>query len=368
MSATSASSLGQLLILEVHDHRWSSRLERRLRAQQPSGILLSSACLRTPGQTAELLHQIARELGTPPFLALTEEGGSVNPLRALLPPLPVPRVLAGRGPAAVRRAGELIGKAMRLLGFNLNFAPRLDLSNPDVKPALDTQTFGPDPKLVAQCGRAFSDGLSKHKILACGKHFPGRSVAEYNANGLPLVGKPMAGLWQEDLVPFRELLPRLPFIKLSNASYKAYDFDVHPPAATSPKVIHDLLRVKLGYRGLAVANPLELIEEASRHLSPGGGISIRYDALLESVVAGCDLQVVMEEDGLAESVLQVMAKGLESGALPSQRASDALGRIRTARKGLKPPSGKLSARSLDRLARELEEFSQQVRAGGEIEA
>lgn len=364
MSALHASSLGPLLIVGLHDDRWSSTLERMLRTRQPSGVLLYPGSLRGPGETANLLHKIARTLSAPPFLAIAEEGGSVNPLRAFLPPLPAPRVLARRGATAVRRSAELIGAALKLLGFNLNFAPRVDLSNPDIKPSLDAQTFGTDPQHVARCGKAFIERLRKHKILACGKHFPGGGTPEYNEDGLPIVGKPMAELWREDLLPFRELLPNLLLVKLTNVSYKAYDFNVSLPAAMSSKVVHDLLRVKLGYRGLVVADPMALLDEASRHMSPQGMFGISCDAFADSMKAGCDLQIV---DKRPDIVLQGMQRALETGSLTQERVEEALQRIRAVKEGLKRPSGKLSAQSFDRLAREFEEFSQRVGAGGEID-
>jgi len=368
MSALHASSIGPLLIVGLHDPRWSSRLERMLCALQPSGILLLPGCLRTPGQTVELLHKIAQASNTPPFLAITAEGGSVDPLKALLPPLPAPRVLARRGPVAVRRLGELVGAALELLGFNLNFAPRLDLSDPEVKPALDAQTFGGNPNHVARCGRAFIEGLRRHKILACGKHFPGRGTPEHDENGVPVVGKSMVELWREDLLPFREPLPHLPLLKLSNVSYKAYDFDVPQPAARSAKVVHDLLRIKLRYRGLAVADLLELLEEASQHMGPKGIFGMSYEAFADSIKAGCDLQVVKWGERSADAVLSKIERAIESGTLGQERVAEALRRIRTTKRGLKRPSGKLSARRFEALAREVEEFNQLVEAGGGIDA
>jgi beta-N-acetylhexosaminidase len=375
MSVSRASALGQLLIVGLHDGRWSRRLERMLRALQPSGVLLFPGSLRTPGQTVELLHKIARTLSNPPFLAIAEEGGSVDPLQAFFPPLPAPCVLARRGPAAVRRSGELIGAALKLLGLNLNFAPRLDLSNPDVKPALDAQTFGPDAKHVAECGKAFIEGLRQHQVLACGKHFPGRGMPEFDENGLPVVGKTMAELWREDLLPFRRVLSRLFCVQVSNVSYKAYDFDVLRPASLSANVVIGLLRVKLGYRGLVIADPMELFDEVARHMSPEGMFGMSCESFAHSVMAGCELQVVgrradavLPQMQKVDAVLPAMQRALETGSLTRERVEDALTRVRAAKKGLKRPSGKVSARSFDRLASEFEKFHQLVRAGGEIEA
>ena len=367
MSVSRASALGQLLIVGLHDDRWSRRLERMLRVLQPSGILLFPGSLRTPGQTAELLHKIARTLSNPPFLAIAEEGGSVDPLQAFFPPLPAPCVLARRGPAAVRRSGELIGAALKLLGLNLNFAPRLDLSNPHLEPARDAQTFGPDAKHVAECGKAFIEGLRQHQVLACGKHFPGRGMPENDEPGFPVVGKTMAELWREDLLPFRELLPGLPLLKLSNVSYKAYDFDVPQPAAMSAKVVNDLLRVKLGYRGVAVADTLELLFEMSPKRLRRQGATLNLSVVLNSFRTGCDLQVVSWGPEVAEAVFPAMQRELEAGSLTQERVEEALRRIRTVKNGLRRPSGKLPARSFKALAREFEEFGKLIRRGDEID-
>ncbi len=368
MSSSPASSLGQLLIVGLDEHRWSSGLERRLRTLQPSGVLLLPRCLRTPGQTAALLARISQACNAPPFLAITEEGGSANPLKAFLPPLPAPHALARLGPKAMNKSGELIGSALAPLGFNLNFAPRFDLANPSDKPGLDVQTFGSDANHVARCGRAFIAGLQGHKILPCGKHFPGRGAPEYDQNGAPMVGKSMAEMWREDLLPFRKLLPHLPLLKLSNVSYKAYDFDVPQPAARSAKVVHDLLRVKLQYRGLAVADLLELIEEVSRHMGSKGVFGMSYEAFAESIKAGCDLQIVKWGEGSTDAALGKIERAIDSGMLGQERVADALQRIRTTKKGLKHPSGKVSARRFDALAPEFEAFDQVVQAGGETDA
>jgi beta-glucosidase-like glycosyl hydrolase len=368
MKSPRASSLGQLLLIGVRDYRWSRDLERTLRTYQPSGVVLSPESLRSPGQTADLLGKIARTLREPPFFAVAEEGGTVSPLKAFLPPLPAPRVLARRGPAAVKRLGELIGGALRLLSFNMNFAPRLDLSNPHVKPALDTQTFGSDPKQVAQCGKAFIEGLRKHGILACGKHFPGRGVPQYDENGMPIVGKTMAELWREDLLPFRELLPHLRLLKLSIVSYKAYDFDIAQPAAMSANIIGGLLRVKLGYQNALIADPFQLHEDMPRQPTAQDHIGLELQVLLSSIKAGCDLQIARWGDVTAGVILKEMQRAFECGSLPRERVEEALRRIRTVKRGLKRPGGKLSTRSFDRLTREFEEFSKRIRSGGDVEA
>jgi beta-N-acetylhexosaminidase len=346
----SANAVGQLLLIELEEDRWSASLGARLRATRPGGILLSARSLRAPETTAELLAKIAASLPEPPILAIEEEGGKVDPLRAFFSPLPSPRALARKGRAAVARMGELAGAALKLLGFNAILAPRLDVS---AAGSDDCGTFGADPHTITDCGRGFLDGLGRHKILACGKSFPGLGSALVDRHSnMPLVGKTMAELWREDLVPYRELLPRLPLVMVGHGAYKAYDFDVPRPAALSSSVVEGLLRVKLGYRGVAVADDLAS-EAIRRTMDP-------QEAALKSLSAGCDLlRVTGSPDKTLAAVLAAMKGGLESGKIPAARVEQALGRLRRVRKRLTPRRSRFSHRDFDRLARAFERFTRE---------
>jgi beta-N-acetylhexosaminidase len=163
----------------------------------------------------------------------------------------------------------------------------------------------------------------------------------------------MAELWREDLVPYRALLLRLPLVLVSPAAYKAFDFDLLQSAGLSPRVVEGLLRVKLGYNGVAIACGLE--SEAVRGTLPLG------EAAVHALRAGCDM-LLMEKAEAAEVVHQALREACESGRLASPRVEQALKRIQLAKKGLKPPGGRLSRGSLDRLVKEFKDFSGQFGA------
>lgn len=348
MKDSPANKLGELLILRIDAERWTPSLERLLRAARPAGILLPH--LSNPDHTAELLRKIASVLPGPPLLMLEEEGGEVDPLRAILPSLPPPQAAAERGRAVVAELGELIGEALSLLGFNTNLAPLLDLATPAGGSICPTRTFGADPQAVAQCGQAFLRGLERHKVLACGKYFPGLSGAEVDKHAkLPKVGKTMAGLWRQDLVPYRELHAHLPLVMVGHGAYKAYDFNVPRPAILSSNILDGLLRVKLGYEGLAVADDL-CAEPIRSALEPA-------EAAVKAINAGCDLVLIGRCDGRTlEAVRRSLETSLESGGLLLHRVVEALRRLRTLRRRLRLPRGTVSQRALKRLARKFEEF------------
>ena len=349
MTVARADLLSQLFLVRWEGNRWDSTSERLLRSWRPGGILLAPPNLRTPGSTAELLGKLARALDLPPFLAIEQEGGKVDPLRAFFPPLPSPRAAAENGPSAVGRLGELAGAALKLLGFNTNLAPVLDVSTRFSESTLGTRSFSADAHEVVRCGEVFIQGLRSHKILACGKYFPGLGSAQIaGGSRLPMIGKSMAELWREDLVPYRELLPQLPLVMVGHGAYKAYDFDSPRPATLSANIVEGLLRVKLGYQGVAVADNLEA-EVSRRALELG-------EAAVRSANAGCDLLVVGGRGESLEAVLAALKKGIEFGKLSTARVAQALERIRVAKKGLASPGEKISAKDFDELAREFENF------------
>lgn len=345
--------LGQLLFLRLDENRWSASLDRLLRASLPGGVLLAAPFPRSPALTREFLHKITRSLPKSPFLAVREEGGPQDPLRQFLPPLPSPRAVAEKGLFAVARLGDLIGEALSLLGINSNFAPLLDLATPFTEKTLGARTFGADPQQVAQSAGAFLRGIERHRVRACGKHFPGLgSVPLQNSPGLAVSGKSMAALWREDLLPYRQLLPRLPMVLISPGAYKAYDLERPRPASLSTGIMQGLLRVKLGYRGLALAYELE-----SEEVRGGLGLG---EAAIQSLNAGCDLLVVDQGDPF-ESVHRALQAGLESGQLSTRRVKQSLARVRAAKRGLALPAGRASRGALDLLARRGEDFSKKFR-------
>jgi beta-N-acetylhexosaminidase len=352
-NAVGSEDIGKLLILSLEESRWNASLERRLRRVRPAGVLLNVARLPDPEQTADLLARIARAVETTPFLCLEEEGGEIDPLQAILPRLPSPRLAAQNGESAVERLGSLIGAGLELLGFNAGFVPRLDLGVSGSEVDSGGQTFSSDAREVTRCGEAFLNGLLRHRVVACAKHFPGLGPApvEHSAGEI-VIGKPMGGLWREDLLPYRHLLRRMPMVLLSHAAYKAYDYDPLQPAAVSERVINGLLRTKLGYGGLCVA---DLTRPQLASSSEEAGASA-----VRSVTAGCDLLIVAEESATLDAIQEELRRAIESGKLAMDRAAQAAEKVMQARRRLRAPSATVSKSALDRLAQSYARFGSEI--------
>ncbi len=115
---------------------------------------------------------------------------------------------------------------------------------------MSSRAVSADPKEVVAYAREFLRGLGDAGVLGCGKHFPGLGEAKLDTHHeLPSVEKPLHKLWEQDLVPYRIMRRELPFVMVSHAAFPAVTKERNP-ASLSKKWITDILRKKIGYRGL----------------------------------------------------------------------------------------------------------------------
>lgn len=337
--------LGSLLLIEEAEASWSAGLARRLERFTPAGLLFRR--LISPELTAEVCRESARASGALPFLAVEEEGGGA--LRTLFPALPRALMIDREGAGDT---AELIGRAFVALGLNLDLAPALDLEAGTValNPARLGRTAAPPPwpEELAERAEAFVTALSASGVLCCGRHFPGLP-SRTPAGGAPVVNRSLAALWREDLLPYRRLDGRLAAIQVGHAVHRAYDYEFPRPAAFSTGVIEGLLRAKLGYAGVALADAT--VAAAAAHIDLD-------EAVVRALAAGCDLVTVPADAKVVEGVCRSLAGALDSGRVTVARASEAMARVQAARRRIRRPAIKATPAEFRRLGRDFEALAQ----------
>lgn len=358
MSARSAAEFGQLFLLKLEGAGRTRGLEGLLRAFQPAGIVVPGPRIRTESKLAELSVRAREAQKGLPLIALAGDKSQPDPLRNVFPALadfPHPEEAGRAGSKSAGALGRLRGALLRMLGANIDLAFSLDLAPLRAESALAPGPFGTDAQVVAKCGAAYLDGLERQGLLACAGHFPGLgSVMADPSTGTWISGKPMAALWREDLLPYRELLPKLPVILISRAAYKAYDLDLPRPAMFSTEVVTGLLRIKLGYKSVSIADVTDLKSAA---MEPGG-------AAVKAIEAGCDLVIVRASRVVMESALRAIESACESGRISAGRLRDSLERIRSMKKAIpllprRPVSAGALGRHMKQVRKLLAEFKEQ---------
>lgn len=283
------ADIGQLIIMGFVGQEMTSALRVVLGAMQPGGIILFARNIAGAEQTWKLLHDCRAAVPETPFLCIDLEGGTVDRLKEVIARAPAAAEVFATGSRKMfRRHGRVIGEQVRVLGFNTDFAPVFDLKLPPSQPVLTTRTVSADPDETVAYARGFLRGLEDARVLGCGKHFPGLGEAALDTHKeLPSISKSWKELWREDLVPYRELRNRIPFCMVAHANYPEVTGD-KLPASLSRKWMEGILRDKIGYKGIVLADDLEM----------GGVLAAASigDAAIQTLHAGSDMFLVCHNE------------------------------------------------------------------------
>jgi beta-N-acetylhexosaminidase len=349
--------VGQLLIVGFDGTEMTPRLSSLLKRLQPAGVILFARNIKTAEQTSRLLHDCQNCVSTPLFTCVDLEGGSVDRFRDLLGPTPsAAEVFATGDRKLYRKHGQVIGDNCRALGFNVDFAPVLDLAFEASSAVMDSRVVSTNPRETIAYAREFLTGLRGASVLGCGKHFPGLGEGNLDSHhALPVIEKPLKELWDEDLLPYRTLRAQLPMVMIAHAAYPQVTHD-HTPASLSKMWIADILRKRIGYRNLIVSDDLEM----------GGVLAAAPigEAAVKHIRIGGDICLVCHREDHVVQAYEELVRTAERDVKFAKRVERAAQRVLAFKKKSakilrqsKPPS----AATVEKLSRKLWEFGEQVR-------
>src|ERR687890_2594524 len=183
------SKAGRLLFVGLPATKLDRHWREFLREVRPGGVILFGRNVESAEQVSMLAAQIRDAAGREVLIGVDQEGGLVDRFRDACEPMPSAKAVRNAGRADLaERFGSLTARALRLMGFNINFAPVLDLSGDNEDNGLRARTFGVTPELVSLLGGAYLDGLQAGKVIGCGKHFPGLGGSKVDSHRrLPVI-------------------------------------------------------------------------------------------------------------------------------------------------------------------------------------
>jgi beta-N-acetylhexosaminidase len=278
--------VGSLLIVGFEGQDLTASCRNFLEQWDLGGVILLKRNIDSLEQVSGLNSRIYATAKVPPIVSVDHEGGQVFRLPEPFTHFPA---MAQVGRACVankdfklaRRVGMAMGRELAAVGFNVDWAPVLDVnSNPD-NPVIGPRAFSSDPEDAAHAALQFLEGLQEIGVLGCGKHFPGHGdTFEDSHVTLPVVDKEEAALRLMELVPFKEAIAdQISMIMTAHVRYPHLDPDW--PATLSGKILTGLLRQQMAYEGLIVSDDLFMKgiaehwgqeEAAERFLRAGGDI------------------------------------------------------------------------------------------------
>jgi beta-N-acetylhexosaminidase len=359
MTAPLRNIVGNVLVVGLGGTELTSMERAWLRLVRPAGIILFRRNIETAPQTRALLAE-ATALCSPHSLRCVDvEGGTVDRLRNALASLPSAQAVANAArhldrPSLMREHGELAGRAVKAFGFNTTLAPVLDLALPASAHVMGTRAADPTPAGVVEYARGFLAGLAAQGVVGCGKHFPGLGSGAVDSHAeTPAIHRTFGELSGEDLAPYRALRDELPMVMVNHAAYPQTP-GRNKPATTSAFWVTTVLRKRIGYRGLAFSDDLEM-----------GGI-LKFlpieEAAVAAVRAGMDLLEICHSAELIlrayEALLREAERSQSFRALLAARVQRT-NRLR-ARLFADLASDALSSRQFEALRTRINRFSETI--------
>jgi len=287
---------GQLLFVGFHGLEVPPDLRARISEGRIGGVILFKRNIGDPGQVRRLvrdLHALA-PADAPLTVALDQEGGRVQRLRDPWTQWPPMRSLGSRDPSDTGRFARALALELLDCGFDLDFAPVVDVdSNPD-NPVIGDRSFARDPDTVGAHARAFITAMQGLGVATCAKHFPGHGDTDLDSHlALPRLDLDLERMERVELPPFRAAI-EAEVASVMTAHVLFPKLDPKRPATLSPEVM-SLLREQLGYDGLVFSDDIEMCAIAD-HFS----VEQRSLGALE---AGVDSILVCSQADLREEVL-----------------------------------------------------------------
>ncbi|MDH3627067.1 MAG: beta-N-acetylhexosaminidase [Acidobacteriota bacterium] len=247
---------------------------------RPGGVILFDRNLETPEQTRRLLRDLRRCVPDRSWFSIDQEGGRVSRMARWIGPTASALELVGRGPEVIHEFAATTARTLASLGFNMDFAPVVDLSPSDAPNGIGDRAYGVTPSAVIPSAAAFLAGLQDHRVAGCLKHFPGLGDTHVDSHkSLPCVTRTRAEL-QEDMEPYGRLAGESVAVMVGHGHYTA--FDAEPtPATLSSHIVRKMLRGSCGFEGLVVSDDMEMGAVAAWDTEGG--------AAVQAIDAGCDL-------------------------------------------------------------------------------
>lgn len=279
----------------------------------------------------DLTALILRETGYPPLISLDQEGGVVSRLQEDATIFPsAMAIAAGGNPEAARTAGRITAEELRAMGVNFDLAPVMDVNSNPLNPVIGVRSYGDEPDCVTQFALAMAQGLTEGGVLCSAKHFPGHGDTAVDSHiGLPRVDKTLDALLACELKPFQAAIDAgVPAIMTSHILFPALEPEPIP-ATMSRRIMTDLLKTRMGFRGLVVSDCMMM-----------GAIEQFYGTVAGSVAAvaaGVDLVYISHSAALAAQAIDALGSALEAGKLDAAEFDASTARLLAAKAKLTGP-------------------------------
>ncbi|MFD2598158.1 glycoside hydrolase family 3 protein [Sphingobacterium corticis] len=304
---TPKERIAQLLLIRAHTdrgQRYVDSVGRIVKQEKLGGLVVFQG---GPVRHANMFNRYQKDSKVPLLITFDGEWGLGMRLADSTISFPYQMTLG-----AIQRdqllydMGKQVAKDFRRLGMHFNFAPVVDINNNPDNPVINFRSFGDNKENVARKAKAYMDGMVDGGIVASLKHFPGHGDTDVDSHhDLPQLDFSRDRLNKLEIFPFRELIRAgAPAIMVAHMHIPSLDNTPNIPSSISKKVVTDLLRNELGFKGLAVTDAMDM--KGVTKFFPNG----RADVM--AIEAGNDLLEISEN---SQRAVQMIEQAIKSGTI-----------------------------------------------------
>jgi len=318
-SMSQTEKLGQMVMIGIQGTKVDDDSLYMLHQFHMGGVILFDRNMDSPEQVKQLTSDLQAQSNekVPLFIGIDEEGGDVVRMAEKLTPPPSQKEIGATGDIEQAKTWAIkTAKSLKDMGINVNFAPVADVGSNDKR------SYSTDTNTVIDFVRAATEGYQQENIIYSLKHFPGigkgRVDSHVDSSSID-VAKEV--LMAEDILPFKTIIdenePNDYFILVSHLKYPALDEEY--PASLSSKIMTDLLRNELGYKGIIITDDMEMGAVANHNDFRSIGV--------KAVKAGVDIVLVCHEYEHQQEVYLGLLDAVNSGEISQERIDGSVKRI-----------------------------------------
>lgn len=340
--------IGQMIFAGIDGTSLSKESKLLISNDKVGGIILFKDNLKDVDQSIFLLNELKGESEKnkfPLFLGVDQEGGRVSRLPELIQ-LPTNQEIGRLNDSSLSyNIGNLLGKELNAFGFNLDFAPVLDINSNPKNPVIGDRSFGNNARIVSTLGIQTMKGIQHQRVIPVVKHFPGHGDTAVDSHKeLPIIQKSLEELQALELIPFNDAIKNGAEVVMVGHILLP-EIDPTYPSSMSYELITNILREKLKFEGVVITDDMTM-----------GAILDNYkigEAAVESVKAGNDIVLIAHDYVNIKEAINSILLAVNEGQISEERINTSVERIL-----LLKEKYKLSNERVDRV--NIEELNQTI--------
>lgn len=324
--------IGQMIMVSIEGYSINDNTKKLIESYKVGGIIVLGENVQKSRQLLHLLNSIKQENSInriPLFLSVDEEGGRVTRMPKEFIGLPSNKTIGKiNNKDFSYRIGRTIGSEIKAFGYNMVFAPVLDVNSNPNNPVIGDRSFGSNSSLVKELGIETMRGIQLENIIPVIKHFPGHGDTAVDSHkGLPIVNNDLQRLESLELIPFAEAVKNKKADVVMIAHILLPKLDKENPSSMSKTIITDILRTNLKFEGIVITDDMSM-----------GAIVKNYnigEAAVKSVNAGTDIVLVCRGYDSKIEVINAMKSAVLMGEIAESRMNESVYRILRVKKKYK---------------------------------